>query len=78
MLKNIEAHDKVTFTRVIEIPVDIAAEVLSVYCSNTNRQCVLVGVGSEEYCPFSETHCKDINKEMWENYINGQSIQRDE
>lgn len=76
MLKNIEAHDKVTFTRVIEIPVDIAAEVLTVYCSKTNTQCVLVG--SEEYCPFNESHCKDINKEMWENYINGQSNQRDE
>lgn len=78
MLKNIEAHDKVTVTRVIEIPVDIAAEVLTVYCNKTNRQCVLVGIGSEEYCPFSESHCEDINKEMWENYINGQSNQRDE
>lgn len=76
MLKNIETCDEVIIKKMAKLPIDIAAEVLTVYCNKTNRQCVLVGIdgggggGGEEYCPFSVSHCKDINKEMWENYLN--------
>lgn len=78
MLKTITTRDKVIIEKMVELPVDVAAEVLTCYCTMASSQCVLVGVDSEEYCPFSESHCKDINKEMWENYLNGQSNQRDE
>ena len=68
MLKNIETHDKVTIQKMAQLPIDIAAEVLTVYCNKTNRQCVLVG--SEECCPFDATHCKDITADMWKEYLN--------
>lgn len=69
MLKTIETTEKVILQKLVQLPVDIAAEVLACYCSKTNRQCVLVD--SEEYCPFTDTHCSNITKDMWEEYLNG-------
>lgn len=72
MLKNIETCDEVIIKKMAKLPIDIAAEVLTVYCNKTNRQCVLVGIdGDEEYCPFADTHCSGITKDMWEEYLNG-------
>lgn len=70
MLKTITTHDKIIIEKTIELPVDIAVEVLTCYCNKTNRQCVLVGINNEEPCPFTVTRCTDITKEMWEEYLN--------
>mgnify|MGYP000708285179 CR=1 FL=1 len=71
MLKNIETHDKAIIQKMAQLPIDIAAEVLTVYCNKTNRQCVLVGSGdNEEPCPFITTLCTDITADMWKEYLN--------
>lgn len=69
MLKNIEAHDKVTVTRVIEIPVDIAAELFARSC----RECFLCTLHSSHnkgQCPFNDKECRFITREDWEDYLN--------
>lgn len=70
MLKNIETHEKVTVMDVVEMPADIAAEVLTCYCTSSTGQCALIGTDDEEFCPFADTHCSDITKDMWEDYLN--------
>lgn len=70
MLKTITTHDKVIIEKMVELPVDVAAEVLTCYCTMTSSQCILIGVDSEEICPFANTHCSDITKDMWEDYLN--------
>jgi hypothetical protein len=72
MLKNIETCDEVIIKKMAKLPIDIAAEVLMCYCTSATTQCILVGIdGGEEYCPFADTHCSDITKDMWEEYLNG-------
>lgn len=71
MLKTIEPTEKVIIQKMIQLPVDITAEVLACYCNHTNTQCVLVGRGdNEELCPFDATHCSNITVDMWKEYLN--------
>lgn len=70
MLKNIETHEKVTVMDVVEMPADIAAEVLTCYCNKNNRQCVLCGVvDGEETCPFEDSHCAKVTIDMWKKIL---------
>lgn len=72
MLKTIETCNEVIIKKMAKLPIDIAAEVLTCYCTSSTTQCVLVGIDDdEEFCPFADTHCTDITKEMWEEYLNG-------
>lgn len=72
MLKNIETTDKVIIQKMVQLPIGIAAEVLTDYCNNkTNALCVFLGADDGEPCPFAATHCKDITVDMWEDYLNG-------
>lgn len=70
MLKTIETCDEVIIKKMAKLPIDIAVEVLTCYCNKTNRQCALVGADSKEICPFANTPCSDITKDMWEEYLN--------
>ena len=67
MLKNIETHDKVIIQRMTQLPVDIAAEVLTCYCTTSTTPCALVG--SDADCPFADTHCTDVTVDMWKEYL---------
>lgn len=71
MLKTIETTEKVILQKLIQLPVDIAAEVLTCYCNNkTTAQCVLLGKDAkEEVCPFAAHDCRDITVDMWEDYL---------
>lgn len=71
MLKNIETHEKVIIQKMVQLPIDVAAEVLADYCNNntTNIPCALLGTGGGEPCPFAVTHCRDITVDMWEEYL---------
>lgn len=72
MLKNIETHDKVIIQKMAQLPIDVAAEVLTCYCNHTNTQCVLVETAdNKESCPFGITLCTNITIDMWKEYLNG-------
>ena len=72
MLKNIETTDKVIIQKMVQLPIDIAAEVLKCYCTDkTNVECILLDTDGGELCPFRDTHCRDITVDMWEEYLNG-------
>lgn len=71
MLKTIETHDKVIIQKMVQLPIDIAAEVLTGYCNKAHAPCVLLGMGCGELCPFAVTPCTDITVDMWEEYLNG-------
>lgn len=71
MLKNIETTDKVIIQKMVQLPVDFAAEVLTGYCNQTNARCVLLGTDDGEVCPFADTHCTNITVDMWKEYLNG-------
>lgn len=70
MLKNIETCDEFIIKKMAKLPIDIAAEVLTCYCTSSTGQCALIGTDDEEFCPFADTHCSDITKDMWEDYLN--------
>ena len=71
MLKNIETHEKVIIQKTVQLPIDVAAEVLACYCTSSTTQCVLCDVGNGvEVCPFTGTHCTDITADMWKEYLN--------
>lgn len=71
MLKTITTRDKVIIEKMVELPVDVAAEVLTCYCTTASSQCALIGTDDEEFCPFADTHCTDITADMWKEYLNG-------
>ena len=69
MLKTIETHDKVIIQKMAQLPVDIAAEVLTCYCNKDKEQCVLIE-GDVESCPFADTLCMSITVDRWKEYLN--------
>ena len=71
MLKNIETTDKVIIQKMAQLPIDIAAEVLTCYCTLSTIGCALVGTADGESCPFTDTHCTNITVDMWKEYLNG-------
>ena len=70
MLKNIETTDKVIIQKMIQLPVDVAAEVLTCYCNKINEPCVLIGSDSGS-CPFGALNCRNITVDIWKEYLNG-------
>lgn len=72
MPKNIETTNKVIIQKMVQFPVDIAAEVLTCFCTSPNTQCALFGSNdNDDICPFADTHCRDITIDMWKEYLNG-------
>lgn len=71
MLKNIKTHDKVIIQKMAQLPIDVAAKVLTCYCNNKgcHTPCVLLGTDDGELCPFTDTDCTDITVDMWEEYL---------
>ena len=68
MLKIIGTTEKVILQKLVQLPVDIAAEVLTCYCNKDKEQCVLIE-GDVESCPFADTLCMSITKDMWKEYL---------
>ena len=71
MLKNIETNNKVIIKKMVQLPIDIAAEVLTCHCNTPGAGCALVSTDDGEFCPFGDTHCTDVTTNMWEEYLNG-------
>lgn len=68
MLKTIETTDKVSIQRMVQLPVDFAAEVLTCYCTSSTTPCALCG-SDDDIRPFADNHCSDITVDMWKEYL---------
>ena len=75
MPKFIEIRENVVIQKMIEFPINVAAEILATYCNNCG-QCIL-SIPDHDPCPFMGIHCVNITADMWKEYINENEKDKD-